>query len=94
MVAISSQKIAETIAAHIEKFILEGALRPGEKLASERELAHRLEVSRPSLREALELLVQRGLLTSNSERHLCCAVSGATDSAIGASLPRQSECVQ
>jgi GntR family transcriptional regulator, transcriptional repressor for pyruvate dehydrogenase complex len=61
---IRTQKIAEAMAEHIEKLILEGVLRPGEKLASERELAEKLEISRPSLREALELLVQRGLLVS------------------------------
>ena len=47
-------KLADAIAEHLEQLILEGALRPGEKLAPERELAEKLEVSRPSLREALE----------------------------------------
>jgi len=59
---IRTQRVADAIATRIEKLILEGALRPGEKLASERELAQRLDVSRPSLREALEKLVDRGLL--------------------------------
>jgi GntR family transcriptional repressor for pyruvate dehydrogenase complex len=49
---------------HIERMILEGALRPGEKLASDRDLAVKFEVSRPSLREAIEKLAQRGLLTA------------------------------
>lgn len=64
MLAVRTPKIADAIAAHIEKLILEGALHPGEKLAAERELAQKLDVSRPSLREGLEKLVQRGLLTS------------------------------
>ncbi|MFK8252255.1 FadR/GntR family transcriptional regulator [Ancylobacter terrae] len=55
-------KLAESIADHIEGLILEGVLRPGERLASERDLAERLEVSRPSLREAIRLLETRGLL--------------------------------
>jgi GntR family transcriptional repressor for pyruvate dehydrogenase complex len=64
MVAIRTQKIADAIALHLETLIREGALRPGEKLASERDLALKLDVSRPSLREALDKLAERGLLTS------------------------------
>jgi GntR family transcriptional repressor for pyruvate dehydrogenase complex len=64
MAAVRTPKIADAIATHLEKLILEGALRPGEKLAAERELAQKLDVSRPSLREGMEQLVQRGLLTS------------------------------
>src|SRR5688572_3589798 len=64
MQVIRTQRVSDAIASRIEKLILEGALRPGEKLASERELAQRLDVSRPSLREAIEKLVDRGLLTA------------------------------
>ena len=62
--AIRTQKISDAIALHIERMILEGALRPGEKLASDRDLAVKFDVSRPSLREAIEKLAQRGLLTA------------------------------
>lgn len=62
MEPVRNKKLAEVIARHLEQMILEGALRPGERLAPERELSERLEVSRPSLREALDLLVARGLL--------------------------------
>jgi GntR family transcriptional repressor for pyruvate dehydrogenase complex len=65
MLAVRTPKIADAIAAHIEKLILEGTLRPGEKLAPERELALTLAVSRPSLREGIEKLVDRGLLASS-----------------------------
>lgn len=61
---IRTQKLADTIAEHLEKLILEGSLRPGEKLLPERELAARFDVSRPSLREALDKLEAKGLLTS------------------------------
>lgn len=64
MKTIRAQRVADVIAGRIEKLILEGALRPGEKLASERELAQRLDVSRPTLREAIDKLVDRGLLTA------------------------------
>ncbi len=62
MEPVRNQKLADAIAAHLEQLILEGALRPGEKLAAERELAEKLEVSRPSLRDALEKLRERGLI--------------------------------
>lgn len=65
MQPIETQRVADAIAARIEKLILEGALRPGEKLASERVLSERLDVSRPSLRDAIEKLVKRGLLKSS-----------------------------
>ncbi|MCP4319873.1 MAG: FCD domain-containing protein [Hyphomicrobiales bacterium] len=44
--------------------ILEGSLKPGEQLPSERALAEQLSVSRPSLREALMILESKGLLQS------------------------------
>lgn len=62
MEPVRNKKLAEVIAGHLERMILEGALRPGERLAPERELSERLEVSRPSLRDALDLLVAQGLL--------------------------------
>lgn len=61
---IRMPKVADAIAAHIERLILEGVLRPGEKLASERDLAERLDISRPTLRDALAMLAERGLLTT------------------------------
>lgn len=61
---IRPAKLAEAVAAHLESLILEGSLRPGDRLLAERDLAHQLDVSRPSLREALDLLEQRGLLHS------------------------------
>jgi len=62
MEPVRNPKLADAIAEHIEQLILEGALRPGERLASERELSEKLEVSRPSLREALDRLEARKLL--------------------------------
>jgi GntR family transcriptional regulator, transcriptional repressor for pyruvate dehydrogenase complex len=56
--------VADAVAERIESLILEGVLRPGERLLGERELAGKLGVSRPSLREALEMLAARGLLTT------------------------------
>ncbi|GAA6165783.1 FCD domain-containing protein [Pelagimonas sp. KU-00592-HH] len=41
-------------------------MRPGERLPSERELSERLGVSRPSLREAIAELQERGLLEAKA----------------------------
>lgn len=57
-------RIADTIAGELENRILEGSLKPGDRLASERDLAVELGVSRPSLREAIQKLVSKGLLTT------------------------------
>jgi GntR family transcriptional regulator, transcriptional repressor for pyruvate dehydrogenase complex len=62
---LRTPKLADALAEHLEQLILEGALRPGEKLAPERELASKLDVSRPSLREALDKLQARGLIETN-----------------------------
>ena len=68
---IRAVRLADTIAAHIQTMILEGVLRPGEKLIAERDLAETLGVSRPSLREGLAILEEKGLLiTSRSGTHV------------------------
>jgi GntR family transcriptional repressor for pyruvate dehydrogenase complex len=56
--------LADIIAERIQTMILEGVLRPGERLTPERELAEKLGVSRPSLRAALARLEQKGLLVT------------------------------
>lgn len=61
---IAAEKLSQTVVSQIELLILRGILRPGERLPSERELSERLGVSRPSLREAVADLQERGLLTS------------------------------
>ncbi len=61
---IAVQRLSDTIAHELERRILEGALKPGDRLQPERELAVELDVSRPSLREAIQKLVSRGLLHS------------------------------
>ncbi len=60
---IKQPKLADMIENRLESLILEGALELGEKLPSERELAKQFEVSRPSLREAMQRLESKGLLT-------------------------------
>ncbi|WP_430465185.1 FadR/GntR family transcriptional regulator [Tabrizicola sp.] len=59
---IEAEKLSHSVVQQVELLILRGILRPGERLPSERELSERLGVSRPSLREAIAELQDRGLL--------------------------------
>lgn len=76
--SIKPERASEAVANHIEGLILEGSLRPGEPLLPERELAERLNVSRPTLRDALKSLESRGLLTSKEGRRMRVTQLGAT----------------
>ena len=60
----AAQHIADTIAINLETRILEGSLKPGDRLPPERELAAELGVSRPPLREAIQKLALKGLLVT------------------------------
>jgi GntR family transcriptional regulator, transcriptional repressor for pyruvate dehydrogenase complex len=61
---VHAEKLSQTVVRQIESLILQGILRPGERLPAERELSERLGVSRPSLRDAIADLQIRGLLIS------------------------------
>ncbi len=57
-------RISDAIAASLERRILEGSLKSGDRLPPERELAVELGVSRPSLREAIQKLASKGMVQS------------------------------
>ena len=61
---VHAEKLSQSVVRQIELLILRGILRPGERLPAERELSERLGVSRPSLRDALADLQERGLLVT------------------------------
>lgn len=63
---VQQEKLSHGVIRQVEGLILRGILRPGERLPSERELSDRMGVSRPSLREALGELQDRGLLVSKA----------------------------
>jgi GntR family transcriptional repressor for pyruvate dehydrogenase complex len=60
----SVSRISDSVAEELEARILEGSLKPGDRLPAERDLAVDMGVSRPSLREALQKLVSKGLLAT------------------------------
>lgn len=57
-------KLSDQIAKQLESMIADGTLRPGERLPAERQLSERLGISRPSLREAIQKLANKGLLST------------------------------
>lgn len=61
-IPIQSMKVFEQVAVQIEKRILEGELRSGDRLPTERELAEQFQVSRTAVREAMKILAQKGLV--------------------------------
>ncbi len=63
---VTSEKLSSAVVRQIEELILRGILRPGERLPSERDLAARLNVSRPSLRDAVAQLQSSGLLSTKA----------------------------
>ncbi|NIY79741.1 FCD domain-containing protein [Celeribacter sp. HF31] len=63
---VTPEKLSASVARQVELLILRGILRPGERLPSERDLAERLGVSRPSVREAVAELTDKGLLETRA----------------------------
>ncbi len=69
--------LSEKVAADITQTIMDGVLRPGEKMPSERELGEQFGVSRTVIREAVRSLVASGLVDAHSGRSLRVAEVGA-----------------
>ncbi|MCZ4353168.1 FCD domain-containing protein [Roseovarius aestuarii] len=63
---VNTEKLSTAVTRQIEQLILRGILRPGERLPPERDLAERLDVSRPSLRAAVADLRAKGLLSTRA----------------------------
>jgi len=61
---LRQRRLSDDIVERLEAMILEGTLKAGERLPAERVLAEQFGVSRPSLREAIQKLAAKGLLSS------------------------------
>jgi len=60
---VDHDRTSREVERQIESLVLEGVLRAGDRLPGERDLSKSLNVSRPILRQALDTLVERSLLT-------------------------------
>jgi GntR family transcriptional repressor for pyruvate dehydrogenase complex len=61
---IVHKRTAEAVVERFRSLILDGVLRPGDRLPAERQLAQDLDVSRPILRDALSQLEAEGLIVA------------------------------
>lgn len=59
---LNTKSISDAVFERLRSSILEGVVAPGERLASERHLSEELNVSRSSVREALQRLLALGLV--------------------------------
>lgn len=62
---VSTHRVSEAIFEQIRDKILKGALKPNDRLPSERELIVQFGRSRPTIREALRMLERSGLVEIN-----------------------------
>ena len=60
--SVKRDKLPQQIIRNIRNMVLEGRLKPGDKLPSEQELIKRFSVSRQTIREVLRVLEAQGLL--------------------------------
>ena len=58
------QKAYKGVIDYFKKKIMDGELRPGEKLPPERDIAEQLNVSRNSVREAIRIMDMTGVISS------------------------------
>lgn len=61
-------QIADVVCERIERLIVDGVLKTGQPLPSERRLVEKLGVSRNALREGLKLLRARGIIATEQGR--------------------------
>lgn len=66
--AVSSVRTPDSVAAKLEQLVLDGVLKPGQLLPSERRLCDKLGVSRASLREGLRVLRGKGIIDTHQGR--------------------------
>ena len=60
--ALNSARLSEQVVEQIEMLIVNGQLKPGDRLPAERELGERFAVSRTVIREATRSLQEKGLV--------------------------------
>lgn len=63
-----ARNVADVVAERIEQLIVDGVLKAGQALPSERRLTEKLGVSRTAVREGMKLLRARGSSTPRTAR--------------------------
>ncbi len=62
--AVEAPSTRDRVVEHVRRLIENGGLKPGDRLPGERDLAHELGLSRPSVRSGLEALESMGVVVS------------------------------
>lgn len=70
MATLRRQNLSELVAAGIKRLIIDGRLKPGDRLPTEQEMADRFGVSRVSVREATKALSFLGIIRAAPRRGL------------------------
>jgi GntR family transcriptional repressor for pyruvate dehydrogenase complex len=83
---VRSSRLYEQIVQQVEESITKGALKPGDQLPPERELAEQFGVSRTAVREAVKALREKGLVEAYPGRGTF--ITDGTSYAIRQSLDR------
>ena len=90
--AIKPKRLYVTVAEQLTRFVMDGTLKPGERFPSERELAEKLGVSRPTIREAMiamelagiiEIKTGSGIYVTKPDQHHDIMDIGRRDKGIG-----------
>lgn len=72
-----SMQVADVVCERIERLIVDGVLKVGQALPSERRLTEKLGVSRTALREGLKLLRAKGIIeTAHGKGSYVAQLSG------------------
>lgn len=72
--SITNKKVYEQVIDQIQEKVMDGSLKKGDKLPSERDLAEELGVSRASIREAIRVLETMGVIDSRQgEGNFICS---------------------
>jgi DNA-binding FadR family transcriptional regulator len=77
--SLPRQPAYKAVSGAMEQHILSGQLKPGTALPSEQELAAQFGVNRSTIREAIRVLEQEGLLERHQGRRLIVALPGLFD---------------
>ena len=64
---VESKRTFEEISSNIKALIIEGVLKPGDRLPSETELAKQFQVGRQTIRESLRILELSGFVLVQKE---------------------------
>lgn len=79
-----AKTLSISIASEIENIIIEGSLKPGDRIPNEQELMETYCTSRSTIREAIKALVSKGTLEiRRGKGTFVCQLPGMTDDPLG-----------